>query len=104
MRTLDYRSKRADTRWKSVYMFLRVVWAFVPLMLLITVSWFTFWLVDGIGRQQLSFKGYEFFINTIAVDILVHTIAITVIVMNFLFPKKRVDIREPLEDDFEIPR
>jgi hypothetical protein len=73
---------------------------------LAATSWFTFWLVDGIGRDQLDFSGHEGFINVIAVDILVHVVALTGIVMRFLFPRKNdKDKKENQKDNelFDLP-
>lgn len=109
---INYRNQKADSDWRIVFLVLRIVWAIVPLALLIAIAWFTFWLVAGIGYGTLDFKGYEVFLNIVAGNLLVYALGIVYVVMRFLFPQKTADNSndsqstnsQPEEEDlFNIP-
>ena len=104
---LDYRNKKTDALWRKTFLWLRIVWAIVPLFLLVAACWFTYWLTSGIGTGRLDFKEYPVYLGIVAGDLIVNVLGLIYIVMRFLFPNKNGDNdskpKENEEDLFEIP-
>jgi hypothetical protein len=83
---LELGNAQADLDWKKAYYSLRTIWAFLTIILLGLVLWFTFWLVREIGIGKLNFQNYKTFLNIVAGSILIDILGLVAIVMHFLFP------------------
>jgi hypothetical protein len=108
LQELDYRNKKTDMLWRRTFLQLRIVWAIVPLFLLVGACWFTYWLTEGIGHGKLDFKDYKVYLGIVAGDLIVNVLGLVYIVMRFLFPHKNGDDsskqKEAEEEDlFELP-
>jgi len=100
---LDYRNKKTDALWRTTFLWLRIIWAIVPLFLLVAACWFTYWLTSGIGKGKLDFKEYKTFLSIVAGDLIVNVLGLVYIVMKFLFPNKTPKQDSNEEELFELP-
>jgi hypothetical protein len=104
VRRLAYKNKQIDTLWRSTFLYLRIIWAFVPLFILVFMGIFTWWLTSGIGSGKLNFHGYETFLNIIAGDIILNVLGLVFIIMKFLFPNSDYKKNKENEDNlFALP-